>query len=423
METKSRRASFVPLYFVFFLDNFGFSLVFTLFGPLLLDSQFGFFPPEVSMGMRNFFIALLFAVFPLAQLFGAPFIGDLGDHYGRKKCFYITLMGSIVGYILASVSILMHSYVLLIVSRLINGFVAGNLSLCLASIADLSPTETSRGRHYGFIAMTAGISWVLAVLAGSYLTDPSIYPFFSPALPYLLTAILSILALAAIALMFKETHVTRQKKLEFRFLRGLHNIATSFRIKEIRWLYLVYFCWVLGWGTTIQWFTPFSIEEFHESDIAISWGLVFFGLAWSLGGSLINWLLLRKLSSRAAAGWGLLLTAIGIVIASVSKNFEFFATSYIVAALFAGVGMSNLLNLISMAAPSSMQGKVMGLSQSTMALSWIIGPICAGLITDVDIKVTYYYAATFLILSFIILIFEGRRKSRKDQKNPFFETH
>jgi MFS family permease len=420
---KHHRASFVPLYFVFFLDNFGFSLVFSLFGPLLLDPQFGFLPSEIGVGTRNLYIALLFAVFPLAQLFGAPFIGDLGDHYGRKKCFYVTLMGSVAGYILAAISILTHSYVLLIVSRLINGFVAGNLGLCLAAIADLTPTETSRGRHYGFIAMTAGISWVLAVLSGSYLTDRSIYALFHPAIPYMLTAFLSILALISVAVLFKETHVTRQKKIELKFFRGLHNIATSFYIKEVRWLYVVYFFWVLGWGTTIQWFAPFSIEAFHQSDIVISWALVFFGVAWAVGGSLINWLLLKKLKSSSSARWGLLLTAVGIIIASLSHKFSLFATSYILAALFAGVGMSNLLNLISMAAPASMQGKVMGLSQSTMALSWIVGPICAGLITDVNIKITYYYAASFLVLSLLILMIEGHRRRRKNKKNPFFETH
>lgn len=421
MATQSRkmRASFVPLYFIFFLDNFGFSLVFSLFGPLLLDPTFQFLPVDVSLGTRNFLIALLFAIFPLSQLFGAPLIGDLGDHYGRKKCFYFTLIGSIIGYLLAGISILMHSYVLLLVSRFINGFVAGNLSLCLAAIADLTHSETSRGRHYGFIAMTAGISWILAILAGSYLVNPSVNPLFHPALPYLLTAFFSVLALLSVAALFKETHVTREKKIEFNLLRGLQNIATSFRIKEIRWLYLVYFFWVLGWGTTLQWFTPFSIEEFQKSDIEISWALVLFGLSWSIGGSILNWMVLKRFSSTTAAKWGLILTAIGIIIASLSHVFSLFSTTYIISALFAGVGMSNMLNLISIAAPASMQGKVMGLSQSTMALSWIVGPICAGLITDVDIKVTYYYAAFFLLLSFVILLFHSR--SGRSKKNPFFD--
>ena len=424
-QVEKRRASFVPIYFVFFLDNFGFSLVFTLFGPLLLNPDYHFLPADITIGMRNFFIGLLFAVFPLAQLFGSPYIGDLGDHYGRKKAFYITIIGSLIGYVLSAISVMVHSYVLLIIGRLINGFVAGNLSLCLASIADLSPNETRRGRHYGFIAMTAGIAWVLAVLAGGYLSDARYNPYFSPALPYMLTALLSLIALWTIAALFKETRPTREKSMKLNILRGLHNIGTSFKIKEVRWLYFIYFLWVMGWGTTIQWFEAFSIERFQISREEVSWILVAFGVAWSLGGSVINWLLLKKLTSSATARWGLILTFLGIAGTAFSYDYNWFAISYIGAGLFAGVGMSNLLNLISMSAPANMQGKVMGLSQSTMALSWIVGPLISGVIADEKISIIYYYAAAFLILSFIVLLFDGhfRKRKKKKNQNPFFETH
>lgn len=398
----------MPVYFVFFLDNFGFSLVFTIFGPLLLNPEFGLLSSDVSVGMRNFLIGLLFAIFPFAQLFGAPIIGDLADHYGRRKTFVITIVGSIIGYVLSAIAILIHSYSLLLISRLLTGFVAGNLSLCLASIADLSPSEESRGRHYGFIAMTAGLSWVIAMITGGYLSDEHIYHVFNPALPFLIAGLLSMIALWSIFALFKETHPTQAKKLRFDFLRGCHNVITSFKIKEVRWLYLIYFLWVIGWGATIQWFTPFSMERFRISQIEIAWILVGFGLAWSIGGSLVNWFLLKHLSSRVVAKIALVITTLFVIGSAVCYVYALFTWLYVLSAVFAGVAMSNILNLISLSAPGSMQGKVMGLSQSTMALGWIIGPILGGALADgLSIDTIYYFAALFLLGAFVLMLYDS----------------
>ncbi|MDN3504400.1 MAG: MFS transporter [Rhabdochlamydiaceae bacterium] len=407
LATQHRRASFVPIYFVFFLDNFGFSLVFTIFGPLLLYPEFGFFTSHATVGVRNLMIGILFAAFPLAQLFGAPIIGDLADHYGRKKAFTISIAGSIIGYILSAIAILTQSFSLLLISRLLTGIVAGNLTLCLAAIADLSPTESSRGRHYGFIAVVAGVSWIVAMLAGGYLSDKEIYRYFNPALPFLVTAFLSVLALWAVAALFKETRPTRMKKLTFNLSRGFHNVIESFKIKEVRWLYLVYFFWVVGWGATVQWFTPFSIERFHVNQVEILWILVLFGLSWSIGGSLINWFILKYWGSAAISKVTLAINTIFVLGAAFCYYYEFFTWLYVISAAFAGVAMSNLLNLISLSAPANMQGKVMGLSQSTMALGWIIGPILGGLITDyMGIDIIFFFAALFILIAFILMLYD-----------------
>ena len=84
--------------------------------------------------------------------------------------------------------------------------------------------------------------------------------------------------------------------------------------------------------------------------------------------------------------------------------------------------MSNILNLISLSAPTNMQGKVMGLSQSTMALGWIIGPILGGLFAGyVSISWIYYFAAIFLFLSFLFLMLDNHKKRRagRRSKDPF----
>lgn len=156
----------LPVYFVLFLDNFGFAVIFATFGPLFHNPEYGMVSAEMSAGLRNVMLAYSFIVFPLGQFFGSPFLGDIADQFGRKKAFYITIGGTTLGHIFTGIFISTNSFFLLILSRLLTGFFAGNLSICLASIADLSPDERSRSKNFAMIVIVTGISWMIAMLMG-----------------------------------------------------------------------------------------------------------------------------------------------------------------------------------------------------------------------------------------------------------------
>ena len=90
---QSSRLSLFALFSLFFIDNFAIALVYPIFTPLILVSEYGFTTPEMSFALKSLLLGLLIAAFPLAQFFGAPFIGNLSDIYGRKRAFIFTLIG------------------------------------------------------------------------------------------------------------------------------------------------------------------------------------------------------------------------------------------------------------------------------------------------------------------------------------------
>jgi len=89
---SSERKELFPIFFVVFMDNFGFSMLFTLLAPLLLLPEYGMDVAHLSLWVRNVLLAITFGVFPLTQFFGSPIIGDFADHFGRKKALYITVL-------------------------------------------------------------------------------------------------------------------------------------------------------------------------------------------------------------------------------------------------------------------------------------------------------------------------------------------
>ena len=408
MDPKSKR-SFLALLFVTTMDNFGFGLVIVMFAPLLLTPEYHFLKADTSLAMRNIYLGILFAAYPLTQLFGAPILGDYADIAGRKKALYITIIGVVAGFLFSGVASLMYSYPLLLISRLFSGFFAGNLSICLAAIADLSPTESLRARNFGWMAVMWGVSWPIAMLVGGYLSDPKASRFFNPALPFWITAFVTLLALFAVIKYYTETH-ERQKGVKCDFLKGLRHVAFALKQKQIRPYFLTILLWTLGWGLSLQWFASYSILKFDATQQAISWSLVGQGALWMAGGTFLNPLLLKRYTSLPVALIGLSFAGVLLFFTLIPTNFWIFSFIYWISAMFVSFGFSNAMNLASINAPEGIQGKVMGLSQSMMSFGWMIVPLIGGFVGG-KAAFLFYPLAGLLVLLASLVLFRQLKKS------------
>jgi len=404
-----KRKSFLSVLFVILMDNFGFGLVFVMFAPLVFSPQYSLVAPDTSIAMRNFYLALLFAGYPLTQLFGAPLLGDIADQIGRKKALYLSIAGVVIGFLFSGFALLVSSMAFLVFSRLVSGFFAGNLSICLSAIADLSPTEKNRSRNFGIVTVVWAISWNIAMLVGGYLSDPTKSRFFSPSLPFWVTAVLTMLSFVAIAKWYTETHPPG-KRSRLDIVKGIHNIHAALKIKSVRPYFLVLIIWTVGWGLSVQWFGAYTLLEYNSSQEAISWGLFTQGLTWSLGGSIINPLLLKKLKSLPIAMIGYLGCTFFLILTALANNFILFSVFYCTAAMFSSFAFSNTMNLASIHAPEEIQGKIMGLSQSMMSFGWVLVPILGAITNTRAIGLFYPISALVVGLALIFLFIELKRK-------------
>ena len=138
---RDKRRSFRAILSVLFLDNLGLTVVYPIFTPLVLKPIYTLLPPEYPLSMRLILLGVLIASFPFAQFIAGPFIGHIADLKGRKFAFTLALIGEGIGFLLTGLSIQMMNYPFLIFSRLFTGFFAGNMTICLAAISDITPDE------------------------------------------------------------------------------------------------------------------------------------------------------------------------------------------------------------------------------------------------------------------------------------------
>jgi DHA1 family tetracycline resistance protein-like MFS transporter len=130
MQNKSDKQLLIPVFLTVFIDLLGATLVLPILAPLFLDLQHGIWPIDIRslsnpakdipsiIRERTFIFGLLIASFPLAQFFGAPLLGAWADKAGRKKVLTISLIGTLIGYILFAIGVHQHWVWLLFAARI-----------------------------------------------------------------------------------------------------------------------------------------------------------------------------------------------------------------------------------------------------------------------------------------------------------------
>ena len=132
-------ALLLPLYAVIFVGFAGYSLMITVFTPMLLRSD----SPLISAGdpieKRTIILGVLLCLYPLGQFLGSPILGGLSDRFGRKPVLLISLAFTTVCYALIALSLTIESLSLLAIILFLAGLSEANVVAAQSAIADVCP--------------------------------------------------------------------------------------------------------------------------------------------------------------------------------------------------------------------------------------------------------------------------------------------
>lgn len=273
---------------IVFMGFVGTSVAYPIFPPLFLHPKdASIVSANWSLEVRNIFLGIALAAFPLGQFFGSPILGGLSDRYHRKSVLFLSLLGSVVGYLLTALSLRYGWIWGLLLSRFFAGVMEGNLGIVRAMASDLE--GISKYKSLGRINATAAIGYVLGPLLGGLLSDNTLVSWFSYELPFYLAMFFSMLAmlLAVFTLQEKKLKSTHHTDSILQQLNLISRFKTLFKNnKALRSLLI---------ASTI--FT-FSADIFYE------FGLVYLTGIWAMtpsGIAIYNAILCITLA--IGAGW------------------------------------------------------------------------------------------------------------------------
>lgn len=385
---KDRKLSLWAIFFTFFIDNLCWSIVFPIFAPYFIDINNHLFSPQVAQETRTLILGFFLGAFSLGQFIGAPILGEYADKFGRKRALVLSIFFTLVGLILSAYSMGQKQLVLLFIGRLITGIFSGNMTICLAATADLSGDEPTKIRNFGYLSVLAGLSFIIGAFIGGKLSDTSFDPLFHPSFPLWVATGVTLLNLLFAIFAFRETSETHPQ-VKFDFFESFQNIRQALQTEKIKRIYFIYFLFLFGWTILFQ-FTPvLFVEKYDFTSSSIGDLALYMGLCWAIGSGYLNKFLLRYFYALRILEVCLFIFTFLCAWVVFVKHLT--STVFIlgICVMIGGLAWPLCTNVISNMAPKSIQGKILGMSQSIQSLAMTLAPIIGGLLNKVSLLLVF----------------------------------
>lgn len=372
-----KRTRFLAIIFLaVFLDMLGVTIIIPVI-PALFEGNYALFS-GIDVQTRSILYGLLIGSYSIMQFIGAPILGALSDRMGRKPVLLMALFGAFIGYLLFGLAIQLGILWLLYISRMIPGFMGGNIAVIYSAIADISSNE-EKAKNFGLVGAAFGLGFTIGPGIGGILADSSTVSWFNYATPFWFTAILTFINMILVKLYFPETLKQRSSKA-ISAMQGIKNILQVFKLPNLRRIFTVIFLISLGFTFYTQFYAVYLYREFGFSvkDVGILFLWIGIWLVISQG------FLVRLLSKKYQPSQVLRLSLffVGCFILSLLLADQIWQL-YIVNALIAiayGLSSPNLTALVSMEANSEQQGEVLGINQSVNSSAQVIPPLVGGVL-------------------------------------------
>jgi DHA1 family tetracycline resistance protein-like MFS transporter len=384
------------LFMIIFIDALGISLVYPIFAPLFNIKTGGILPATISLTMRDFLYGLTLGIYPILMFFGAPILGDLSDHIGRKKVLLICLYSESACMCISALAITMNNILLLILGRAFAGFVAGSLSTVQASIVDIS-YESNKTVNLGLISFASASGFIIGPLMSSILADKSLVSWFSYTTPFIAASILAFLNGTTLIFIFKETFYPKAK-LKIHLTKGLEVFISAFTNRKIRTFATIYLLLTLSWIIYFQFINLYLVQVFAYNLRQISHYITWIAILLGFSYLVILRIVVRFFKLTQIISGALACAIIGTTIAMWKiELIQWLAVIPIVIGRALSYAVS--LTIFSNSVDKDSQGWVMGVAGAITAASSGTGAILAGILGAFSVEAPFVIATILLILA------------------------
>ena len=343
-------------------------------------------------------VTLLTVLYAAAQFIAAPLLGKLSDRYGRRPILLFSLFGSAVGYFIFGIG---GALWVLYISRLIDGFTGGNVSIANAYITDVS-SEENRTQSLGIIGAAFGLGLIIGPVIGGLLSQISL------SAPVYVAGMFSLIATIVGFFILPES-LPKNKRETIKLVRKDLNPLSSigkFITQPILGIFLIVF---IIYNFTFSGFTIslpiFLIHKFNIDPLNVAGILFVSGIVSSIvQGGLIGRLDIRFGDKKLLMA-GLIIFSIGLIFFFIAPIF--WVIYPIIGFISLGLGLTTptLNSIISKIVSKNQIGEIFGVNTSLNSLMSVFGPLWAGLVYDyIRPSAPYWMGAILLLIAFILVV-------------------
>lgn len=387
----------LPLYAVIFLGFVGYALTITLFIPMLMDTAFPLLPSDTTVATRASLSGLLLAMYPLGQFFGSPVIGNLSDHFGRKKVLLLSLIACCFGFIGMAASIHFHQLTFLFISSFVTGLFESNMAISQSVIADRVSDTIQKTRLIGYAYSACSLGWIVGASFGGVGGTALGYSG-----PFGITAIMVLLVFAWIFFNFDEP-LSSAKREPIHIIKSLTAIQSIVQHRNLYPIYginfLIFFS-VLGLYRVVP---LYVIDEWQPSLHTYAFLIAFISFLCLLANLLLLEPLAKRFSTQRLLSGLALVSAVLIILIVVPPPFYWIWLTFGISVIPAVMALPTCTTWLSEHAPAKMQGQVLGNNQALLVLAEAASAAIGGLIAAIWIPLPVILLGVILLITGFIL--------------------
>ncbi len=397
LPTKAKKFfSLFTLFLIILLDATNIALIVPLLAPLLSDHVHGILVQALSVTHKSLLYGAILTVSNIALFLGAPWLGDLSDHLGRKKVLLICLVFAGIGFCFSAVSVIYKSVMLLIIGRVMSGFFTSSQALAQASVVDMS-NEKNKSLYLTFITLAVCSGFIVGPFFSDLLTNSFLMSKFGFALPFWFATLLSFLSAILLLLLYKETYQPKETQ-KLHLTKSIKVFTDAFLHPEIRMLSLTFLLAEIAWGLFFQFFPVYLLDKFHFTEIKISELITSMGILFAVALLLMMPIVLRYLKIGKIVFYSLLLTVMGSFLVLIpDPDYLYF---YIIPLSLGGaIFYVAFMNLFSNAVRKDKQGWIMGIFVAIIGAAWVLSSILGSILNLFNVYVPIIFSASLFVIS------------------------
>ncbi len=350
-----------------------------------------------DLGISDFGIGTIVAVFSLMQFIFNPMMGKLSDRIGRRPVILATQLITVIAYLIFAVS---DSFLLLFFSRMLAGLGGSNIGVAQAYIADITPRE-ERAKGMGVIGAAFGLGFVFGPIIGALLAK---YGYHVAGLG---SAFFT--STAFVFTYFKLPESLKERRKEGKIKIKLFDLDFAKQVlsnPSIGFLIILFFFIIFSIANIYGTFAILGYKFYGFTDQQNG---ILFGITGLVGAGIQAGLirfLSKKLSDKTIVMIGILFMAVGLGLLPYGGNFTGVAIVISIMAIGSGILQPIIPSMISKYTPEQQQGATLGFSQSVSAFARVLGPLWGGFSFDIlGYQFPFLTGAFFTFLTLIACYF------------------
>ena len=365
-------------------------VIFTLFLDMLgMTIMIPAYPNLVAYYHTSYFmISFGTTLFALFGLFSTPILGAISDKYGRKIVLLVSVISSLISYGLIWIS---GNIWIFLLSRIVNGAAAGNISSIQSILTDISVDSKERTANFGLFGAVFGLWFILGPAIGGRLL------WYGVKMPFIVSFFLCLINVLFIIRGLPETNkfLDKAKKISLNIVSIFKNMFVSKENKE----YLVFFIVNLALMIYQMSFTLFLNERFGISGEKSGYIMALIWLVMVIN----QWFLLKKLWLKRFSNKQLVSISIIWMIVCYGGAFFFSSVWFIVgfvalSGIFQGIFRPVFQDMI--LGNNQDIGLINGNMAALANLASIFWPLIGGYLIDLKLS-PFAPVVLFLVISYI----------------------